>query len=74
MVEGETARHLPSDRVQITGAVDHGMHARIVLPELYANLVGVAVQAERQAHDTIETVVRARPRGDCHSLTEPEHR
>jgi hypothetical protein len=75
MVEGEAARHLPSDRVQITGAVDDTMHARIVLPELYANLLGVAVQAKRQAHNTVETVGGgARPRADRHSLTKPEHR
>jgi hypothetical protein len=76
MVEGKAARHLPSDPVQITGAVDDTMHARIVLPELYANLLGVAVQAKRQAHDTVETVVAggARPRAHRHSLTKPEHR
>jgi hypothetical protein len=74
MVERETAGHLPSDRVQITGTVDDTMHARIVLPELYSNLVGVAVEAKRQAHDAIETVVgRARPPADWHSLTKPEH-
>ncbi len=62
MVEGETAGHLPSDRLQITGAADDTMHARIVLPELYANLIGVTVEAKRQAHNTVETVVgRARP-------------
>jgi hypothetical protein len=52
------------------------MHARIVLPEHYAHLLGVAVQAKRQAHNTVETVVvgGARPRADRHSLTKPEHR
>jgi hypothetical protein len=76
MIEGEAARHLPSDRLQITGAVGDTMHARIVLPEHYAHLLGVAVQAKRQAHNTVETVVvgGARPRADWHSLTKPEHR
>ena len=74
MVQRLTMRDLPSDRVQITRAVDVTMHARIVLPELYANLVGVAVQAKRQAHNTIETGGGARPRADWQSLTKPEHR
>ena len=73
MIERETAGHLPSDRVQITGAVDGTMHARAVLPEFYANLVGVAVEAKCQAHNTIETVVgRARPLAAWHPLTKPE--
>ena len=74
MVERETAGHLLSDRVQLTGAVDDTMHARVVLPELYSNLVGVAVEAKCQAHNTIETVVgRGRPPADRHPLTKPEH-
>jgi|GEM_PF-1796922 hypothetical protein len=74
MIEGEHAGDLALDRVELAWAMHHRVYDPFVLAQLDADLVVVAVQAERQPHDAVELQLARADSGWAHSLTEAEQR
>jgi hypothetical protein len=73
-VEGEHAGYLPLDRVELTGTVHYRVYALFVVAQLDADLVAVAVHAEREPHDPVELRLARADTGRAHPLTEAEQR